>query len=81
MLSLIQNEWMKWWTMKKSKIVLALYVVIVVGLVIIAKMNDFDMTRSDYYTLVSTILFGLLGIITIVFSAETVGNEVRFDTM
>ncbi|HCN58749.1 MAG TPA: ABC transporter permease [Exiguobacterium sp.] len=81
MLSLIQNEWMKWWTMKKSKIVLALYVVIVVGLVIITKMNDFGMTRSDYYTLVSTILFGLLGIITIVFTAETVGNEVRYDTM
>ncbi|ACB60192.1 ABC-2 type transporter [Exiguobacterium sibiricum 255-15] len=81
MLSLIQNEWMKWWTMKKSKIVLALYVLIAVGLVIITKMNDFDMTRSEYYTLVSTILFGLLGIITIVFTAETVGNEVRYDTM
>ena len=81
MLSLIQNEWMKWWTMKKSKIVLALYVLIAVGVVIVAKMNDFDMTRSDYYTLVSTILFGLLGIITIVFTAETVGNEVRYDTM
>ncbi|OIN68311.1 ABC transporter [Exiguobacterium sp. KRL4] len=81
MLSLIQNEWMKWWTMKKSKIVLALYVVIAAGLVIIAKTNDFDFTRSEYYTLVSTILFGLLGIITIVFTAETVGNEVRYDTM
>ncbi|AFS69830.1 MULTISPECIES: ABC transporter permease [Exiguobacterium] len=81
MLSLIQNEWMKWWTMKKSKIVLALYLVIAVGLVIIAKTNDFDFTRSEYYTLVSTILFGLLGIITIVFTAETVGNEVRYDTM
>ncbi|WP_026829077.1 ABC transporter permease [Exiguobacterium artemiae] len=81
MLSLIQNEWMKWWTMKKSKIVLALYVAIAVGLVIIAKTNDFDFTRSDYYTWVSTILFGLLGIITIVFTAETIGNEVRYDTM
>ena len=57
MLSLIQNEWMKWWTMKKSKIVLALYVLIAVGVVIIAKMNDVDITRSDYYMLL-TILFG-----------------------
>lgn len=81
MLSLIQNEWMKWWTMKKSKIVLALYVVIAIGIVIIAKTNDFDFTQSSYYSTISTILFGLLGIITIVFTAETVGNEVRYDTM
>lgn len=81
MLSLIQNEWMKWWTMKKSKIVLALYAVIAIGIVIIAKTNDFDFTQSSYYTMVSAVLFGLLGIITIVFTAETVGNEVRYDTM
>ena len=81
MLSLIQNEWMKWWTMKKSKIVLALYVLIAVGVVIVAKMNDADLTRSDYYMLMTIILFNLLGIITIVFTAETVGNEVRYDMM
>ncbi|MGA9233092.1 MAG: ABC transporter permease, partial [Exiguobacterium oxidotolerans] len=81
MLSLIQNEWMKWWTMKKSKIVLAIYILIAIGIVIIAKTNDIDFTRSGFYDLTSIILITLLGIITIVFTAEAIGNEVRYDTM
>lgn len=81
MLSLIQNEWMKWWTTKKAKIVLALYVIIAVGIIIIAKTNDFEFTRYDYYSLTFLLLTSLLGIITIVFTAEAIGNEVRYDTM
>ena len=81
MLSLIQNELMKWWTTKKAKIVLALYVVIAVGIIIIAKTNDFEFTRYDYYSLTFLLLTSLLGIITIVFTAEAIGNEVRYDTM
>ena len=81
MLSLIQNEWMKWCTMKKSKIVLALYVLVTIGIIIIAKTNDIDFTRSEFYSITSMVLIALLGIITIVFTAEAIGNEVRYDTM
>ncbi|QZY87511.1 MULTISPECIES: ABC transporter permease [Exiguobacterium] len=81
MLSLIQNEWMKWWTTKKAKIVLVLYVLIAVGLIIIAKTNDISFDRSGYYSDTLSILTGLLGIITIVFTAEVIGNEIRYDTM
>ncbi|WP_214827936.1 ABC transporter permease [Exiguobacterium algae] len=81
MRSLLSNEWMKWRRTIKPYIALAMYFAVILLTYIIMISGDGSPEAADFFNYGTMAAIAFLGIFTIVFTAEMIGNELKFDTL
>lgn len=81
MRSLLTNEFMKWRRTIKPYIALAMYVGIIILTYVIVTSGNEPGDAETFVTFAALAATSFLGIFTIVFTAEMIGNELKFDTL
>lgn len=81
MRSLLSNEFMKWRRTVKPYVALGVYTAVILIVYAVLRSGDGTPEAATFFEFSSMGAIAFLSIFTIVFTAEMVGNELKFDTL
>lgn len=81
MRSLLSNEWMKWRRTIKPYVALGVYTAIILIVYAVLASGNGTPEADSFFNFATMGAIAFLSIFTIVFTAEMVGNELKFDTL